>query len=93
VITSQKPEHEKCLIGLTAITKEAWKTEQSTQDNREKLQEISLAKEHKPAAYASDVLYPLNASVCAKTHCNASILIHNLSVSVLCIYVLDYESA
>jgi hypothetical protein len=23
VITSQKPEHEKCLIGLTAITKEA----------------------------------------------------------------------
>jgi hypothetical protein len=36
VITSQKPEHEKCLIGLTEITKEAWKTEQSTQDNREK---------------------------------------------------------
>jgi predicted transcriptional regulator len=38
-------EYEKCLIGLTAITKEAWKTEQTTRDNREKLQALSLAKE------------------------------------------------
>ena len=44
-------------------------------------------------AYISDYftktryLYPLNASICAKAHCNGSILIHNLSVSILCIYV------
>src|ERR671937_3002553 len=25
-------EYEKCLVGLNAITREAWKTEQSTQD-------------------------------------------------------------
>src|SRR5918911_5743954 len=31
-------EYEKCLVGLTAITKEAWKIEQSTEDNKEKLQ-------------------------------------------------------
>jgi hypothetical protein len=57
VITSQKPEHEKCLIGSTEITKEAWKAEQNTQDNREKLQELSLAKEHKPVVYTSDCDY------------------------------------
>jgi hypothetical protein len=33
------------LVGLTAITKEAWNTSQQTQDNREKLQALSLAKE------------------------------------------------
>jgi hypothetical protein len=38
-------EYEKCMVGLTAITREAWKTEQSTQDNREKVQALSLAKE------------------------------------------------
>jgi hypothetical protein len=38
-------EYEKCLVGLNAITKEAWKTEQSTQDNREKMHALSLAKE------------------------------------------------
>jgi hypothetical protein len=37
---------QKCLVGLNAITKEAWNTaEQSTQDNREKIQALSLAKE------------------------------------------------
>jgi hypothetical protein len=32
-------------IGLTAITKEAWKTADHTEDKREKLQALSLAKE------------------------------------------------
>jgi hypothetical protein len=44
VITSQKPEHEKCLIGLTAITKEAWNTSQQTEDKRENMQALSLAR-------------------------------------------------
>jgi Trp operon repressor len=38
-------EYEKCLVGLTAITKEAWNTAQNTEDKREKLQALSLAKE------------------------------------------------
>ncbi|MFL6425011.1 MAG: hypothetical protein ACJ71R_15655 [Nitrososphaeraceae archaeon] len=38
-------EYEKCLIGLTTITKEAWDTAQTTEDNREKIQALSLAKE------------------------------------------------
>jgi predicted transcriptional regulator len=38
-------EYEKCLIGLNAITKEAWNTAQNTEDNREKIQALSLAKE------------------------------------------------
>src|ERR1051326_3681190 len=38
-------EYEKCLVGLTAITKEAWNTAQQTEDKREKLQALTLAKE------------------------------------------------
>src|SRR5919202_4873407 len=38
-------EYEKCLVGLTAITKEAWNTAANTEDKREKLQALSLAKE------------------------------------------------
>jgi hypothetical protein len=38
-------EYEKCLVGLTAITKEAWNTSQQTEDKREKIQVLSLAKE------------------------------------------------
>src|SRR5918912_843131 len=38
-------EYEKCLVGLTAITKEAWNTAQETEDKREKVQALSLAKE------------------------------------------------
>jgi hypothetical protein len=38
-------EYEKCLVGLTAITKEAWATAQNTEDKREKIQALSLAKE------------------------------------------------
>ena len=32
-------------MGLTAITKEAWTTAQNTEDKREKIQALSLAKE------------------------------------------------
>src|SRR5438045_6403340 len=38
-------EYEKCLVGLNAITKEAWNTAQSTENKREKIQALSLAKE------------------------------------------------
>jgi predicted transcriptional regulator len=38
-------EYEKCLVGLTAITKEAWNASQNTEDKREKLQALSLAKD------------------------------------------------
>jgi predicted transcriptional regulator len=38
-------EHEKCLVGLNAITKEAWNTAHNTEDKREKVQALSLAKE------------------------------------------------
>src|ERR687885_2214339 len=38
-------EYEKCLVGLTAITKEAWNAAQSTEDKREKIQALSLSKE------------------------------------------------
>src|SRR5918995_2171840 len=38
-------EYEKCLVGLTAIPKEARTTSQQTEDKREKIQALSLAKE------------------------------------------------
>jgi len=38
-------EYEKCLVGLNAITKEAWNTANQTEDRREKIQALSLAKE------------------------------------------------
>jgi transposase len=38
-------EYEKCLVGLNAITKEAWNTAPSTEDKREKIHALSLAKE------------------------------------------------
>jgi hypothetical protein len=38
-------EYEKCLVGLNAITKEAWNTAQNTEDKREKILALSLAKE------------------------------------------------
>ena len=39
-------EYEKCLVGLNAITKEAWNTAQNTEDKREKIQALLLAKEY-----------------------------------------------
>jgi hypothetical protein len=38
-------EYEKCLTGLTAILREAWNTAQNSEDRREKIQALSLAKE------------------------------------------------
>ncbi len=38
-------EYEKCLVGLNAITREVWNTAQNTEDKREKIQALSLAKE------------------------------------------------
>jgi len=38
-------EYEKCLVGLTAIQKEAWTAAERTEDTREKMQALSLAKE------------------------------------------------
>jgi hypothetical protein len=38
-------EYERCLVGLNAITREAWNTAQSTEDKREKIQALSLARE------------------------------------------------
>jgi hypothetical protein len=38
-------EYEKCLVGLNAITREAWNAAQQTEDKREKIQALSLAKE------------------------------------------------
>jgi predicted transcriptional regulator len=38
-------EYEKCLVGLNAITKEAWTTADNTEDRREKIQALSSAKE------------------------------------------------
>lgn len=38
-------EYEKCLVGLNAITKEAWNTAHDTEDRRENIQALSLAKE------------------------------------------------
>ena len=35
-------EYEKCLVGLTKVT---WNTSQNTEDKREKIQALSLAKE------------------------------------------------
>src|SRR5919198_4199498 len=38
-------EYEKCMVGLNAILREAWTTSQDTEDKREKIQALSLAKE------------------------------------------------
>ncbi len=38
-------EYEKSLVGINAITREAWNTANQTEDKREKIQALSLAKE------------------------------------------------
>ena len=38
-------EYEKCLVGLTSILKEAWNTAEHSEDVREKIQALSLAKD------------------------------------------------
>jgi hypothetical protein len=38
-------EYEKCMVGLSAILKEAWTTSRETEDKRGKIQALSLAKD------------------------------------------------
>jgi hypothetical protein len=38
-------EYERCMAGINSILKEAWITSQNTEDKREKIQALSLAKE------------------------------------------------
>jgi hypothetical protein len=38
-------EYEKCMVGLNSILREAWNTSEQTEDRREKIQALSLAKE------------------------------------------------
>ncbi|MFL6361761.1 MAG: hypothetical protein ACJ72V_20800, partial [Nitrososphaeraceae archaeon] len=38
-------EYEKYMVGLNAITKEAWNTAEQTEDKREKIHALSLAKD------------------------------------------------
>jgi Trp operon repressor len=52
-------EYEKCLVGLNAITREAWTTSQEIEDKREKIQALSLAKE----CYSMKLDLLTNASV------------------------------
>ena len=52
-------EYEKCLVGLTAIQREAWSAAEKTQDTREKIQALSLAKE----CYGMKVELLTNATV------------------------------
>jgi Trp operon repressor len=45
-IDEQLPEeYEKCLVGLNAITREAWNTAHNAEDKREKIHALALAKE------------------------------------------------
>lgn len=52
-------EYEKCLVGLNSIVKDAWTTSQQTQDRREKIQALSLAKD----CYAMKLDLLTNATV------------------------------
>jgi hypothetical protein len=38
-------EYEKCLVGLTEILRKTWNTSYHTEDKREKIQALSLAKD------------------------------------------------
>jgi hypothetical protein len=38
-------EYVKCLVGLSSILKEAWNAAANTEDKREKIQALTLAKE------------------------------------------------
>jgi hypothetical protein len=52
-------EYEKCLVGLNAITREAWTTAQNTEDKREKIHALALSKE----CYSMKLELLTNASV------------------------------
>ena len=46
ILFGKTEEYGKCMVGLKAITREAWNTAQDTEDKREKIQALSLAKEY-----------------------------------------------
>jgi Trp operon repressor len=52
-------EYEKCLVGITSILREAWIASQDSEDKREKIQALSLAKE----CYAMKLDLLTNATV------------------------------
>ena len=52
-------EYERCLVGLTAILKEAWNITQQSSDKKEKIHALSLAKE----CYAMKLELLTNATV------------------------------
>jgi len=52
-------EYQRCLTGLTAILREAWTTAQNSEDKREKLQALSLAKD----CYSMKIDLHTNATV------------------------------
>ena len=52
-------EYEKCLVGITSILKEAWTTSQSTENKKEKIHALSLAKE----CYSMKLDFLTNATV------------------------------
>jgi hypothetical protein len=52
-------EYEKCLVGLNSIVKEAWSILQQTQDRRERIQALLLAKD----CYAMKLDLLTNATV------------------------------
>ena len=52
-------EYEKCLVGITSILTEAWNTSNHSNDNKEKIQALSLAKE----CYSMKLDLLTNASV------------------------------
>ena len=45
IVNRDVSHREICLVGLTAITKEVWITSQQTEDKREKMQALHLAKD------------------------------------------------
>jgi hypothetical protein len=59
-IDERLPEqYEKCIVGLNSILTEAWNTTANTEDKREKIQALSLAKE----CYAMKLELLTNATV------------------------------
>jgi hypothetical protein len=49
-------EYEKCLVGLNAITKEAWNTAQNTEDKREKIQGVVISQRARSVVAISECI-------------------------------------
>lgn len=59
-------EYEKCLVGLNSIVKEAWSTSQQTQNRREKIQALSLAKDCPTSKNIKDAMLRIPGSYNSK---------------------------